>query len=264
RSRAIPRGRCRRGKGWGGKAAPARGPPPEPAGGGGGPARQPPGTRQATPPEREYMFSIRKRRRPAPSTSRRARPRLETLEDRTTPAHLFVNTLSQTIDPTDNLLSLREAIEAVNRGSLSQLSTAEKGQVATAQGALGTNDTIEFQVAGNIGLAQELTLSRDVAIRGPGGTGLTVSGQGMCRVFVVGGGAHATLSDLTIAGGKGIYGGGIYNSGTLELANCTLSGNSTSWGGGIYNYGTATLDNCTLSGNYAGNQGGGIYNYGTA
>src|SRR5262245_14280383 len=103
------------------------------------------------------LFSNRNRRRPAPSTSRRARPRLEVLEDRTTPAHLFVNTLSQTINPTDNLLSLREAIDAVNRGSLSQLSTAEQGQVFTAQGQLGTNDTIEFQVTGTINLEQELT-----------------------------------------------------------------------------------------------------------
>src|SRR5262245_63855534 len=100
------------------------------------------------------MFFIRNRRRPAPSTSRRARPRLEALEDRTTPAHLFVNTLSQAIDPTDNLLSLREAIEAVNLRNLSQLSTAEEGQVSTAQGELGTNDTIEFQVTGTIGLEQ--------------------------------------------------------------------------------------------------------------
>src|SRR5262245_885484 len=211
------------------------------------------------------MFSIRKRRRPAPSTSRRARPRLETLEDRATPAHLFVNTLSQTIDPTDNLLSLREAIEAVNRGSLSQLSPAEKGQVATAQGALGTNDTIEFQVTGTIGLEQELLLSRDVAIRGPGGTSLAVSGQNKCRVFAIEGGAHASLSDLTIVGGKGYNGGGIYNSGTLELADCTLSGNSAAdHGGGIFSYGTATLTNCTLSGNSAYYDAGGIFNHGTA
>src|SRR5262245_60136825 len=139
-------------------------PSPEPNQRRDGPRRQPPETLQATRLRENAMVSIRNRRRPAPSTSRRARPRLETLEDRTTPAHLFVNTLSQTIDPTDNLLSLREAIDAVNRGSLSQLSTAEKGQVATAQGELGTNDTIEFQVTGTIDLEQELTLSRDVTI----------------------------------------------------------------------------------------------------
>src|SRR5262249_43980858 len=147
-------------------------------------------------------------------------------------------------------------------GTLSQLSTAEKGQVATAQGALGTDDTIEFQVTGTIGLEQELTLGRDVTIRGPGGTGLTVSGQGLCRVFVVEAGAHPTLSDLTIADGKGSSGGGINNSGTLGLANCTLAHNSATYGGGIANTGTLELTNCTLSQNSA-DRGGGILNGGT-
>jgi RNA polymerase sigma-70 factor (ECF subfamily) len=55
------------------------------------------------------LRSIWSRRRPAPSTSCRARPRLETLEDRTTPATRFVNTLSQAIDLTDHLPSPREA-----------------------------------------------------------------------------------------------------------------------------------------------------------
>jgi RNA polymerase sigma-70 factor (ECF subfamily) len=41
--------------------------------------------------------------------SRRARPRLQTLEDRTTPAHLFVYTPSQAIDLTDNPPSPRQA-----------------------------------------------------------------------------------------------------------------------------------------------------------
>jgi hypothetical protein len=97
----------------------------------------------------------------------------------------------------------------------------------------------------------------------------------MCQVFVIGSGAHASLSDLTIAGGKsnsgqhGSYaGGGINNSGTLELANCTLSGNSAingNYGGGINNSGTLELANCTLSGNSAiSSYGGGIVNSGTA
>jgi RNA polymerase sigma-70 factor (ECF subfamily) len=46
---------------------------------------------------------------PTPATSRRARPRPETREDRTTPAYPFGNTLSQAIDPTDNPLGLCEA-----------------------------------------------------------------------------------------------------------------------------------------------------------
>jgi RNA polymerase sigma-70 factor (ECF subfamily) len=55
------------------------------------------------------LCSIRNRRRLAPSTSRRVLPRLETLEDRATPAHLSANTPSLAISPTDNLLSLHGA-----------------------------------------------------------------------------------------------------------------------------------------------------------
>jgi hypothetical protein len=94
----------------------------------------------------------------------------------------------------------------------------------------------------------------------------------MCQVFVIGSGAHASLSDLTIAGGKSNFysgfenGGGIHNGGTLYLTNCTLSGNSSAStggpGGGIDNEGIATLANCTLSGNSA-YEGGGIFNNGS-
>jgi hypothetical protein len=125
------------------------------------------------------------RRRPVRSISRRARLCLEALEDRATPAVLFVNTLKEGIDHTDCRLSLREAIEAVNLQSLSKLQGTELGQVSTAQGALGSNDTIEFQVKGTIYLGSQLTLSQDVTIQGPGSTLLTLSGQGLYQVFVV-------------------------------------------------------------------------------
>src|SRR5262249_18606707 len=97
--------------------------------------------------------------RPARPIRRGARPMLEALEDRATPALFWVNTLADTIDPTDNQLSLREAVAAVNGNSLSRLSPTEQTQV---QGTLGQNDTIELQLPANstIGLTQQLTLSR--------------------------------------------------------------------------------------------------------
>jgi RNA polymerase sigma-70 factor (ECF subfamily) len=55
------------------------------------------------------LSTIQNRERPARSTSRSARPHLETPEDHTATAHPFVKALSQSIDQTDNLLSLREA-----------------------------------------------------------------------------------------------------------------------------------------------------------
>ena len=73
-----------------------------------------------------------------------------------------------------------------------------------------------------------------------------------------------SLNNLTIENGddtSGVFGGGIFNDGTLTLTNSTVSGNTaTYYGGGIYNYGTVTLTNSTVSGNSA-NWGGGIFNY---
>ena len=91
-------------------------------------------------------------------------------------------------------------------------------------------------------------------------------------------GITATISGVTIENGRtSIFGGGIYNGGTLTVTNSTLSGNSAGTGagagGGIWNdYGaTATVSNSTFSGNTASGStastgagaGGGIYNGGT-
>jgi hypothetical protein len=112
------------------------------------------------------------------------------------------------------------------------------------------------------------------------------------RVFHIWPGAHLTLMNLVITGGREIAGGGILNEGTLTLDNCTIKGNSSDFrdGGGIFNAGTLTANNCTISDNSAaagnnnfefgdggsiildpvgpppgwnGSDGGGIYNAGT-
>jgi hypothetical protein len=128
-----------------------------------------------------------------------------------------------------------------------------------------------FKLAG-----MELVLDRNLTINGPGADLLTISGEQLSRVFTINSGVTATLNGLTMANGlvggaADNYGGGIYNNGTLNLANSALSGNSVvsegnNYGGGIYNAGTLTVVNSTLSGNSASglttafNQGGGIYN----
>ena len=93
--------------------------------------------------------------------------------------------------------------------------------------------------------------------------GVTVSGGGLSRVFQVDGAVTASISGLTITGGKAANGGGLYNdNGTVTLTDCTVSGNSViDGGGGLYNFkGTAKLTNCTVSGNHASEGGGGLYN----
>jgi hypothetical protein len=77
------------------------------------------------------------------------------------------------------------------------------------------------------------------------GNGATINAQGNSRVIINRG--TLTLDGLTITGGHATnegddgLGGGIWNSGTLELVNTTVSGNSADvLGGGVFNAGTLT------------------------
>jgi hypothetical protein len=182
---------------------------------------------------------------------RSARPRLETLENRT-------------------LLSVDIVTNNNDSGS---------GSLRATIGSAASGDTIEFasNVTGTITLSATngpLDINQNLDIAGPGANNLTISGDGATGVFEVDAGLTATISGLTIAygnGGPGSLGGGISNAGTLTVTNSTISDNSAFGGGGIYNggiYNDVTLDggtvkvtNSTLSGNSAAS-GGGIDNYG--
>ena len=107
---------------------------------------------------------------------------------------------------------------------------------------------------------------RDGAFSYPGGGGIWNDGA-------------VTVSDSTITGNTGFYGGGIFNGAlsTLSVINSTISDNSATGGcgggecasgGGISNEGTTTISNSTISGNTTGPcdiicpGGGGIYSTG--
>jgi hypothetical protein len=156
-------------------------------------------------------------------------------------------------------------------------------------------DTIQFAASlngGTINLANTLDVSKDLTVDGAG-SGITVNGGGVNRVFLIEAGNVVGINGLTITGGApppGFDGGGIYNKGTLSLSNSTVTGNSggsagiynavtgtmtlsgdtvddnsvggpTGQGGGIGNVGTMTILNSTITANTA-NQGGGIVNVG--
>jgi hypothetical protein len=199
----------------------------------------------------------------------RYRPRLDVLEDRTAPAVLTVNTPDDETTR-DGSLSLREAIQVVNQPSLYEtLTGAEQGQIFTGANPLGTNDTILFDSSLNgqtITLGgQELLISKNLNIIGPGAGNLTIDGNRANRIFENGNPFGTVLiAGLTITNGKTFGGGGISNNGTLTVANCTLASNTavvSTEGGGIANDGTLTVTNCTFSGNSA-DAGGAIWSDG--
>ncbi|WNZ24954.1 DUF4347 domain-containing protein [Leptolyngbya sp. NK1-12] len=165
-------------------------------------------------------------------------------------ANFTVTTLNDVVDPSDGVISLREAINAAN--------------------ALDGTDNIFFAVNGTITLGgSELTISSNLNIFGNGASLLTVSGNNASRVFDISSGT-VTFSGLTIANGNGAgsNGGGINNAGTLNLLNCTVRNNLDSdgafgFGGGIFNSGTLTITGGTIRDNRAFSSGGGVANTGT-
>ena len=103
----------------------------------------------------------------------------------------------------------------------------------------------------------QLSISKDLAIEGPGPTALSIDGNASSRIFSISG-ATVSISGLTITNGNN---SGIYNNdGILTLTNSAVSGNTANQGAGIYNnVGTVIVTDSIVSGNTANNGGGGIF-----
>ena len=165
-------------------------------------------------------------------------------------------------------------------GTCSTTDCTLREAINAANNQAGAN-TIDFSVSGTITLDQTLgtlpAISDDVTIDGAANSAaIIVSGGNNVRVMIVNNGKVLGINALTIANGRcaNCFGGGVYNSGTLNVLNVTFSGNVSTLvdagsgaGGGIFNNVGATLNvaNSTFSGNTAGQNGGSIANFdGTA
>ena len=123
----------------------------------------------------------------------------------------------------------------------------------------------------------ELVIEKNLIVDGPGASALTISGNGISRVFRIASNSppiSVTITGLTIANGNGQgggidgRGGAIYNDhAVLTVRECAVSGSSAAEvAGGLYNFGAAgratlILERSTVSDNASVN-GGGIFNGG--
>jgi hypothetical protein len=210
------------------------------------------------------------------------RPQLEVREDRTAPAVLTVNLLTDSV-ANDNLLSLREAINAVNAQSAAGLDAGAAGQIT---GTFGSGDTIQFDPSLFTGGAQTLSLGlgefpihKSLTLNGPGASLLTLDAQQNSRIFNISPtsglfvSATVALDGLTLTNGQTTatfiagYGGAIRSfvtaTGGLTVSNCTITNCSTlgpaAAGGGIAAFNALTIDNSIISNNSAASDGGGIF-----
>jgi hypothetical protein len=204
-------------------------------------------------------MKLRRSNTPTRQTPRRptgSRLLIEALEDRCLPSTFTVINLLDS-----GAGSLRAAVAAAN---------ANPGP-----------DEIDFAVTGAIPLTSgQLDITESLTINGPGESALTVSGEGVSRVFAIAGTPTVLIANLTVANGltTDSPGGGIAMAGgAVTLDHVTVSGNSAvgrpgghdplygdypardGMGGGLYvTSGTLTLHQSTVSGNYAiGGQGWG-------
>ncbi len=182
------------------------------------------------------------------------RPHLETLEKREVPAVLTITNLLD-----NGAGSLRAAVASAQDGDTVQFADGLSGPITLTTG--------------------EIAIDHSIDVEGPGAEVITVSGNHASRVFAIAALLTVDISGLTIADGSvtnNDNGGGIYNAGTLTIANSILSGNSVISdgsgpdGGGIYSDGTLIVTGTTFAGNSALTEnhefglGGGIDSSGTA
>src|SRR5688500_12055165 len=127
------------------------------------------------------------------------------------------------------------------------------GSLRAAVNAAVDGDVIQLDAAANgeVSLASELFINKDLTIHGLGTAVTTLSGGGQGRVFNIAAGADVHIDSLTVMNGGNVAdGGGIANAGSLTLALVDVTGNqATNRGGGIYNTGVLTMTACSVAGN---------------
>jgi hypothetical protein len=189
-------------------------------------------------------------------------------------ATITVTTASDDATPGNGIVSLREAINAINNGSTSD--TDITAQNPTAINPFGTNDTIIFDASVfPAGVPETIILSDDPNTGGPlfldenmtiDGTGhqVLVDGAGEMPIFLIGVNLFTEptvrINGLTMQNGSGGEGGGaIVNFGILTVTNCVFTNNNGFIeAGAIDNFAALIVVNCTFMNNTA-NQGGAIF-----
>lgn len=173
-----------------------------------------------------------------------------------TPKMFFVNATTG-VDDSDqdgSLLSPWATIMyAINRSEVGSGDIINTTGIFTAEGVSGAGIVIDKSVtiSGQVGLptiVQANPLSVDLSDR---------------RCFTINAGKTVNLMNMVIRYGNAgsSNGGGIHNSGILNVVNCSVQGNKAANGGGIYSDGQLRVNQSTISDNSSTEDGGGVYAY---
>lgn len=160
---------------------------------------------------------------------------------------------------------------------VTQVGDEGAGSLRAAVSGAASGDTVRVTIAGTLTLVQgALRIEKDLAIEGVGMDRTILSGSGSSRVIWVDRGVRLELEDLTIADGRELLGGGLFNDGgVVSLVRCSMRSNRTAgsdaadgtglagnpgWGGAVYNLGEFAardclfMENCAVGGRAASGQ----------
>jgi CSLREA domain-containing protein len=187
--------------------------------------------------------------------SRSFRPSIERLEDRAVPATFTVTTFADTVDSTDGLLSLREAINAANALPGPDTIRLPAGTFRIERlGDDNTNDRGDFD------------LSDSLTIIGAAGASIIEGNRvGLVRdrLFDVLGPINMTFLDLTLrnGGNNNLFGGAVQAlTANIEMHDCLVTGNTGLKGGAINaESGKVTLLRTTMNFNSSQGDGGAVF-----
>ncbi len=132
--------------------------------------------------------------------------------------------------------------------------------------AVYSGGTVRLLCSGSIVFPFQVNVTTNTTISGDG-TGTTLSGGGLTRLFLVNTGVHLTLVDIAIADGANTNGGAIYNNGGFVMAsNCVFKANAAIGTDGVDGEAGANDDGAghdgTAGGPGAAGIGGVFYNAG--
>jgi hypothetical protein len=185
-------------------------------------------------------------------------------------ALLFVNVVPASattrVDCSANPSALQRAIDAASPGTVLNISGTCNGTFTVSKNITlkGTHATLDARGQGTT-LAVSAGNVKIVGFTIRGGTGTPTCGGSCPRGGGIWNHGTLTIANSTVSGNSASAGvGGILNWGTLTITNSTVSGNKAPYGGGIYNVNVLRITGSTVSGNEAATvRGGGIYNAGT-
>ena len=136
------------------------------------------------------------------------------------PPNAIITTTQDTINYTDGLLSLREAIIQANNANIDSTITLGEGTYTLAIN--GANE--DLAATGDLDIKLQ---NKTLTIQGQGKNKTILDANSLDRFFQVHSGATVILSGVTINKGLGTYGGALANNGTLTILDSDFINNQS-------------------------------------